>query len=150
MFTYILLTSVCFQHKLSFGFPPNEAEDYDSSAFPLSPLTPLTSFTRGVFFPLTFQCTCRPFFSHSLFFSAGLSVVLSLSHIHRQLFSLLSAKTFASLSHFLTLSVFLFFSLSSPNKYVCLCFTRLVELKLVCLMVNSDRSLVCNWYYFNV
>lgn len=105
VFKYLLLTSVCFQQMLFFSFPPNEAEDCDSSAFPLSPLTPLTFFTRGVFFPLTFQCTCLPFFSHSLFFSAGLSVVLSVSHIHRQLFSLLSAKTFASVSLSLSLSL---------------------------------------------
>lgn len=99
-------------------FPPNEADDYDSSAFPLSPLTPLTSFTRGVFFPLTFQCTCRPFFS------AGLSVVLSLSHFHRQLFSLLCAKTFASLSLSISDSLCLLFcfflSLQvQTNMFVC-------------------------------
>lgn len=127
-FSISLFVSACvspfddcvFQVQVVFWFSPNEADGYDSSAFPLSPLTPLTSFTRGVFFPLTFQCTCHPVFSHSLFFSAGLSVVLSLSHIHRQLFSLLRAKTFASLSLSISVSLcllFCFFSLSSsPNK----------------------------------
>lgn len=128
MFTYLLLTSVCFQHKLSFGFPPNEAEDYDSSAFPLSPLTPLTSFTRGVFFPLTFQCTCRPF---SRIRSFSWLDCQSFSHYHTftDSYFLCSLLKHLPLSLSSSLCLFVSLSLSSPNKYVCLCFTRLVEPK---------------------
>jgi len=90
VFTYLLLTSACFQHWLSFGFPPNEAEDCDSSAFPPSPLTPLTYFTKGVFFSFDFSMYLSSLFlTFALFLGWTVSRSLNITHSQTAIFSAL-------------------------------------------------------------
>lgn len=120
MFTYILLTSVCFQHKLSFGFPPNEAEDYDSSAFPLSPLTPLTSFTRVVFFSFDFSMYLSSLFLAFALFSRLDCQSFSHYHTFTDSYFLCSLLKHLPLSLSLSSSLCLFVFLSLKSKQICL------------------------------